>query len=185
VAVAGLAAYGTKLIIATFDPPCDAYAFSPGEKAMAERTVYFKAFPVPSTTAAVDVSFTPCGNGDVGPYPLSLYVPHSFARYHYPSQLPPNPYLPNPNQPHSYKNITNQPIFANGLFCDQQIRFFNTSLTTGNDAPIGIKGNVTLKSTDVLGAPMSFAGVYGIKADTAFIENNFLACESLSGYGGP
>lgn len=28
---------------------------------------------------------------------------------------------------------------------------------------------------------MGFAGVFGIKADTAFVENNFLACKSRGG----
>jgi hypothetical protein len=81
--------------------------------------------------------------------------------------------------------VTNQPSFGNGSSCDNMIRFFNTSITTGNNAPVPIKGHVKLASADVLPEPTTFRGVYGFKADTAFIENNYLPCASLKGYGGP
>lgn len=188
VAVAGVAAYGTKLIISTPNPPGDAYAFRPSEKAVTERTSSSKTFPVPNGTAAVDVSSTPCRIAGAGPYPLSLYVPCSFARAHYSTDvqnlITPNigllfPYPLNQPTPHP-RNLTNQPTFATSLLYDHQIRFFN-SVTTGTNPPISIKGSATLKSVDVLGAPMGFAGVSGIKADTAFVKNDFLACKSREG----
>ena len=74
-------------------------------------------------------------------------------------------------------------MFANGTTCDNMIRFFNTTISTGNQAPVGVRGNVTAQVPGRLGTS-SFEGVYGIKVDTAFIENNYLPCDSLKGYGG-
>lgn len=47
-----------------------------------------------------------------------------------------------------------------------------------------IKGRVALNSEDMLPEPETFRGVYGFTADTAFIENNYVPCGSLKGYGG-
>lgn len=73
-------------------------------------------------------------------------------------------------------------MFASGDTCDNMIRFFNTTISTGDRAPVGVHGNVTAQVPSLAGTS-SFEGVYGIKVDTAFIENNYLPCNSLKGYG--
>ncbi|KAI8931621.1 hypothetical protein NX059_011273 [Plenodomus lindquistii] len=81
-----------------------------------------------------------------------------------------------------FKNVTNQPMFADGKTCDNMIRLFNTSLTT---APYGIDQVIGSVKANI--APFkemkTWSGVYGLRLDTAFIENNYLPCESLRGYG--
>ncbi|KAK1995089.1 hypothetical protein LX36DRAFT_583136 [Colletotrichum falcatum] len=77
--------------------------------------------------------------------------------------------------------IINQPIFANGTQCDQQIRFFNTSLTQGAFAPVPVRGAVKSNLAPFT-ADMAFADVAGFQVATAFIENNYLPCEMFRGY---
>jgi hypothetical protein len=80
-----------------------------------------------------------------------------------------------------FKNITNQPSFANGSTCDQQIRLFNTSLTAAPFEPVQVMGSVR----SYLGpfpAKKHFRNVAGIQLATAFIENNYLPCEMFQGY---
>uniref|UniRef100_L2FYP7 Uncharacterized protein n=1 Tax=Colletotrichum fructicola (strain Nara gc5) TaxID=1213859 RepID=L2FYP7_COLFN len=59
-----------------------------------------------------------------------------------------------------FDSIINQPIFANGTACDQQIRLFNTSLSQGAFAPVPVRGSVA----------------------TPFIENNYLPCDMFRAY---
>lgn len=80
----------------------------------------------------------------------------------------------------SYVNVTNQPIFADGVKCDQQITFFNTTLSTGANAPVGIIGDISI-SAPYLPSDSTFRNVFGLKLDVAFIENNLLECPSLKG----
>ncbi|OBT67574.1 hypothetical protein VE03_03833 [Pseudogymnoascus sp. 23342-1-I1] len=79
-----------------------------------------------------------------------------------------------------YVNITNQPIFADGVKCDQQVTFFNTSLSTGANAPVGLIGDISI-SAPYLIEDRTFRNVFGVKVDVAFLERNFLECESLRG----
>ena len=74
---------------------------------------------------------------------------------------------------YSYENIINESIFANGLSCGQNIRFFITSVTTGANVPVGIKGKVILQNSGFLGQPMCFEEIHGIRADAAFLENAY------------
>ncbi|KAF1922993.1 uncharacterized protein M421DRAFT_333469 [Didymella exigua CBS 183.55] len=78
-----------------------------------------------------------------------------------------------------FKNVTNQPIFADGKTCDNMIRLFNTSVTTSIETVVG--------SVRAIMPPFSeervWKGVEGIRLDSAFIENNYLPCESFRGYG--
>jgi hypothetical protein len=75
-------------------------------------------------------------------------------------------------------NATNQPIFSSGYVCDQQISFYNTTLTAKKT---GVKGNITI-AAPYLPTDMAFSNVYGLQTSIAFIENNLLGCSSLKGY---
>lgn len=78
-----------------------------------------------------------------------------------------------------FKNVTNQPTFADGKTCDNMIRLFNTSVTTGIEA---VRGSVRAKIPPFERQEV-WEGVEGIRLDSAFIENNYLPCEGFSGYG--
>ncbi|TIC98855.1 hypothetical protein CH35J_006127 [Colletotrichum higginsianum] len=80
-----------------------------------------------------------------------------------------------------FDSIINQPIFANGSACDQQIRFFNTTVTKGAFEPVAVRGTVKT-SIGPFGTEASFTDVAGFQAATAFIENNYLPCEMFRGY---
>ncbi|KAF2849572.1 hypothetical protein T440DRAFT_130179 [Plenodomus tracheiphilus IPT5] len=81
-----------------------------------------------------------------------------------------------------FKNVTNQPMFADGKTCDNMIRLFNTSVTTSPNRIDQVIGSVQANIAPLKGV-MSWNGVYGLRLDTAFVENNYLPCESLRGYG--
>lgn len=78
-----------------------------------------------------------------------------------------------------FKNVTNQPIFADGKTCDNMIRLFNTSVTTHIEPVVGtVRAQIPPFSVEKV-----WEGVEGIRLDSAFIENNYLPCESFRGYG--
>lgn len=81
-----------------------------------------------------------------------------------------------------FKNITNQPIFADGKTCDNMIRLFNTSVSVAPNRIESVQGTVRVKMFP-LESEEEWMGVYGLRMDTAFIENNYLPCESFRGYG--
>jgi hypothetical protein len=83
-----------------------------------------------------------------------------------------------------FKNFTNQPTFADGKTCDNMIRMFNTSVTTAPNKIQPVKGTVRVNLFPFSGE-MEFKGVYGLRMDTAFLENNYLPCENFRGYGDP
>lgn len=78
-----------------------------------------------------------------------------------------------------FKNVTNQPTFADGKTCDNMIRLFNTSVTTHIET---VKGNVRA-NIPPFGREEVWEGAEGIRLDSAFIENNYLPCENFRGYG--
>ncbi|ORY17523.1 hypothetical protein BCR34DRAFT_596992 [Clohesyomyces aquaticus] len=82
-----------------------------------------------------------------------------------------------------FKNTTNQPTFADGKSCDNMIRLFNTSVTTGSFGIQPVKGTVRVKLPLFTGE-REWTNVYGLRLDTAFVENNYLSCESFRGYSG-
>ncbi|KAK3936337.1 hypothetical protein QBC46DRAFT_321657 [Diplogelasinospora grovesii] len=82
-----------------------------------------------------------------------------------------------------YKNITNQPIFGNGALCDNMIRLFNTTLTKGVFEPRFVKGKVSA-NLPPMNRMQVMEGVYGLQADTPFIENTQVECATLQGYSG-
>ncbi|KAF8863394.1 hypothetical protein BDZ45DRAFT_722507 [Acephala macrosclerotiorum] len=82
-----------------------------------------------------------------------------------------------------FKNVTNQPIFTDGLTCDNQITLFNTSLSTGKNDPVGIRGKINIMAPYFPeGDCEAFDDVYGIKVDIAFIENTGMNCSDLKGW---
>lgn len=78
-----------------------------------------------------------------------------------------------------FKNVTNQPTFADGKTCDNMIRLFNTSVTTSIETVIGIVEARIPPFTE----EKEWKDIYGLRMDTAFIENNYLPCENFRGYG--
>ncbi|KAB5575431.1 hypothetical protein GE09DRAFT_955372 [Coniochaeta sp. 2T2.1] len=84
-----------------------------------------------------------------------------------------------------FRNITNQPTFANGSTCDQMIRLFGTSMSRGAYEPVLVKGRVRVKGLAPLdGEKEVWDGVYGVQVATPFVENNYLDCSGLRGYDG-
>jgi len=82
-----------------------------------------------------------------------------------------------------YKNVTNQVMFADAKTCDNMIRLFNTSVSTSPNRIETVKG--TVKATmPPFTEEHEWSGVYGIRLDSAFIENNYLPCENFRGYSG-
>ncbi|KAH6626487.1 hypothetical protein B0J18DRAFT_365003 [Chaetomium sp. MPI-SDFR-AT-0129] len=96
-------------------------------------------------------------------------TPHS-SRHRYPLEL--------------YRNITNQPTFANASSCDNMIRFFNTSMSTGEHAPVAVRGKATGRAFPFNETTHKWADVHGIQVATPFIENNYLDCQTMKGYPG-
>ena len=87
----------------------------------------------------------------------------------------------------AFKNMTNQPTFANGNTCDNMIRLFNDTMSTGSRSPVPVKGRVRANLAPLQGEE-NWTGVYGFQVATPFIENNYLDCRTMQGYkgtGGP
>ncbi|KAG6986513.1 hypothetical protein G7Y79_00079g100310 [Physcia stellaris] len=83
-----------------------------------------------------------------------------------------------------YRNVTNQPWFGNNnSICDNMRRYWNTSVSQGVNEPRNVKSMIKLGSP-FLPKTTLWKGVKGIRATTAFLENNFLPCEQLKGYAG-
>jgi hypothetical protein len=83
-----------------------------------------------------------------------------------------------------FKNITNQPLFGDGLpLCDNYITLFNTSVTEGRYAPVPVRGVVSARPP-FYPAETTFEGAYGYRMANAFIERNGVPCEELKGYYG-
>ncbi|KAF2472441.1 uncharacterized protein BDR25DRAFT_302628 [Lindgomyces ingoldianus] len=82
-----------------------------------------------------------------------------------------------------FKNFTNQPTFADGKTCDNMIRLFNTSVSTAPNAIQPVKGTVRAHLAPFT-SEQEWTNVYGLRLDSAFIENNYLSCESFRGYSG-
>ena len=79
-----------------------------------------------------------------------------------------------------FKNVTNQPSFADGKTCDLMIRFFNTSVTEAPYAPVAVKGSVQSNIGPFTGYEC-FEDLRGVQVATAFIERNYLECSTLKG----
>jgi hypothetical protein len=75
--------------------------------------------------------------------------------------------------------VTNQPSFGNGSLCDEQIRLFGSS-SEWISRPV--QGTIKV-DTPLLEKEMVFNEIMGIQVATPFIENNYLVCDTLRGYG--
>jgi len=155
-AVVGSALYGTKVHPATFEPECDAYAYTSDS---GSNTTHFDAYTIGSSTASVSTIFRTLaiqqgGAEGLGDYTLEFY-----------------------------KNITNQPFSTNGKICDNMPRLFNTSVSAAPYLPVGVVGNVTAQDPFFPGGK-TWEGVQGVRIDTAFIERNYLDCKMFAGYSG-
>jgi hypothetical protein len=78
-----------------------------------------------------------------------------------------------------FRNVTNQPTFADGKTCDNMIRLFNTSVTTQIET---VRGSVRALMAP-FGEEKVWEDVEGIRLDSSFVENNYLPCEGFRGYG--
>ncbi|CAK7234721.1 hypothetical protein SCUCBS95973_009030 [Sporothrix curviconia] len=87
-----------------------------------------------------------------------------------------------------FRNMTNQPSFANGSVCDNQIRLFDSAYFFGEDdavlLPRAVEGSVRSSNFAPLAGKQNFEGVYGWLISTPFTENNYLDCSSFQGYDG-
>lgn len=82
-----------------------------------------------------------------------------------------------------FKNVTNQITFADGRSCDNMIRLFDTELSTAPNKIESVRGSVKAQLPPFTGE-QEWNDVYGLRFDSAFIENNYLPCESFRGYSG-
>jgi hypothetical protein len=82
-----------------------------------------------------------------------------------------------------FRNITNQPIFGNGSACDSQVRLFNSTLSTGTNAPTAVTAKV-YGNLEPLGQLRKEWDAAGWQVDTPFVEYNALDCRTLQGYAG-
>ncbi|KAK4105152.1 hypothetical protein N658DRAFT_419242 [Parathielavia hyrcaniae] len=157
----------SQLITATNDVAIDgssAYgtAVSPGEfeplcdayRWLSKNTTYFRGSSI-SSSEFVELEMRRLPHPALNPYPLQLF-----------------------------KNITNQPTFANATSCDNMIRLFNTTMSVGEHAPVSVRGSVKARVFPFQGGEQEWTDVYGVQVATPFIENNYLDCRTLRGYSG-
>ena len=87
-----------------------------------------------------------------------------------------------------FRNMTNQPSFANGSVCDNQIRLFDSAFFFGvEDAallPRPVEGSIHSSNFEPLTGTQKFETVFGWQVSTPFVENNYLDCSSFQGYSG-
>lgn len=155
-AISGSEAYGISVIPATFDPADAPYRHSEPGKNDFVFKVYPNASQLLGSSPAASVQLKPM-EGDAA-FPLAFY-----------------------------KNVTNQPIFGNNTaVCDNMLRFWNTSLSLGEEnKPQNVSGTVKLSSPLVREEEEEvWEGVQAVRATTAFLENNYIPCGMLKGYKG-
>lgn len=121
---------------------------------MANGNTYFKGVGVESSDV-FELEMAQLSHAALNPYPLELY-----------------------------KNITNQPTFANASSCDNMIRLFNTTMTAGTHAPVYVSGRIRARAFPFQETEKEWTNVYGVQVATPFIENNYLECRSMRGYSG-
>lgn len=88
-----------------------------------------------------------------------------------------------PTSTTSFVNITNQPSFGSNVsVCDNYITLYNSSITQGQFAPVPVEG--TIRVVPPFYPVEATLKAQGYRMDNAFIERNYLPCETLKGYSG-
>ncbi|MCJ1233405.1 hypothetical protein MMC14_001361 [Varicellaria rhodocarpa] len=157
IAIEGAEGYGEIVLPSFFDPPDAGYTITP------RGLVSFKVYDVGVVNETVNL-------------PLVGHALFKFTSD--PTNIAPFPLA-------FYKNVTRQPQFSiNSTVCDNQIRLWDTSVTIGSAdvRPRSIFGSVKL-SPPVVPKETVFAEAFGVVAATAFMEDNYVSCESLRGAG--
>ena len=157
IAIEGAEGYGETTLPGFFEPPDAGYTITP------RGLISFKVY---------DAGIV---NETVKPH-LVGYTLFNFTSD--PTNIAPFPLA-------FYKNVTRQPQFStNTAVCDNQIRLWNTSVTIGSAdvRPRSIFGSVKL-SPPTVPKETIFTEVFGVVVATAFIEDNYVSCESLQGVG--
>lgn len=153
VAIAGTEAYGIAALPSTFDPANAPYK----PTSFYKNDFVFSVDPIAPKSlglpAAASVRFWPATAANA--LPLAFY-----------------------------RNITNQPIFGNNnTVCDNVIRFWNTSLSEGDNQSKYLRGTVRL-GPPLVHKETIWRDVEGIRAAQAFLENTLVPCQMLARYGG-
>lgn len=83
----------------------------------------------------------------------------------------------------SWQNVTNQPLFSGrARTCDSVVRIANTAVTTGNNVPVYLSGDVAaLKSEFNPTKKTIWSDVAGIKLDEAYYERPAIKCKWMTG----
>ncbi|KAK3308544.1 uncharacterized protein B0T15DRAFT_392512 [Chaetomium strumarium] len=138
----------------TLVSPAEYVPFCDAYLRMANGATYFRGISL-TTSEHFELEMTRISHPTRNPYPLELF-----------------------------KNITNQPTFANGLSCDNMIRLFNTTMSVDEYAPVPVHGRVRARAFPFEAVEEEWADIYGVKIATPFIENNYLDCRTMRGYSG-
>jgi hypothetical protein len=145
------------VVPAIFEPACDAYQALPGGAA---TSTFFRArsaddHPQGGYYAEIEV--------------VSMSEQEQSQHPYYPIEV--------------FRNVTNQPIFANGSTCDDMVRLFNSSMSRGEYEPVFVRGSVRANVRPLEGA-VEWRDAYGVQLATPFVENNYLDCATMKGYSG-
>ena len=116
-----------------------------------------------------------------------------FSKPHWPcsSQITVGSRIANSRSPFhflcSWKSALAQPFFGHPIppvpvTCGAQYRFYNTSLTTGQYAPLLESADLTLQASMIKELPQGLQkkSLKGARFDVAFIEDNYLNCKDLA-----
>lgn len=172
--------YGKVVSQATFDPPCEPYAFAPTSAGYGKNSktgdIYFKACLANATLCGstgakpvVSLSYSQLPDGDIGPYPLELYDAQNSL------------WTTLTNYSYSYLQYVQMPIFSSTTLCDKETRYMNTSLTQGTGRlPVGLRGSVKLPGSIILPETTIFDHVFGVKFDSAWLKYDFINCTEFT-----
>ena len=166
IAVNGSRHYGTVVHPAQFDPPCNGY------KELPNGASYLEGYSRSSGGGGGGGG----GGGEDGASTTMTRVALEFERLAIQGE--------NPYPLDFWRNITNQPNFADGSVCGNMKRFFNTELSRGQYEPVFVKGKVQSSGMGPFKGNIEWSDVYGVQLDTPFIEICFLTCDWLEGYSG-
>ncbi|KAF4544451.1 Isoflavone reductase family protein [Lasiodiplodia theobromae] len=144
--------YGTEVIPATFDPPCNAYTYTRDGNAK-DRKVFLQGFKKDDTSIQFDSKWETITSPDGKmPWTLDFFV-----------------------------NITNQPsLSGQGVDCRSQKTNFTTDISNGQWKPVVVKGSVDVAGDLYNGGDgKKWDDVWGYQVDTAFAEVNHWKCWGL------